>query len=397
MAKNIRKWIKVEIPHTVPKEVAERVKGVVVTEQASAYVRTVCTQCGEFSANKKTQCSCGNTDFIVCNSYYTPFYTEEPTLTVKGDDIRIEVTTWQISLQKELTVTSTKNVLLAREGGTFTFDSYRHGNEVIEILKKHKDELPIDFQEAIEVYEEFGLSGNNYLKNLLTYKPNMMLFIQYEKDNHRAFVKALIDDVYNSWRGYSDIDFRTMDEFFKEYRVPEEFRGFVDTHPSNIISRTFDKRWGNYSRTSNGAVFQVPENWSKVPEEIKSVTRYYLENNVIGLETYFGLGNIDGMLLSHHKNIANLFFKKYMMMYTNRIVQELNSAYNYLIENGLPVDDRTLDAKFCNQHRNLSAMKERLARHEYDIETFINTCDTDAVKAIERLAASKRTKRVKTE
>lgn len=392
----IRKWTSVDTS-AAPAEVAAMVKGVVVTEQASAYVRTVCTQCGEFSANKKTKCSCGNTEFIVCNSYYTPFYTEKPTVTVKGDDVHIEVTTWQIQLQKDITVASSKSTILSRESGRLTFDSYRHGNDVIEILKEHKDELPLDFQEALEVYEEFGLSGNNYLKNLLTYKPNTMLFIQYEKDRHREFVKAVINDVYNSWRGYNDIDFRTMDEFYKEYRVPEEFKEFVDTHPSNMLNRTFDKRWGNYSRTSNGAVFQLPNEWHKVPDEIKAVAKYYLENNVIGVETYFSLGNIDNMLLRNYRHITNLFFKKYMMMYTNRIVTELNAVYNYLIENGLPVDDKTLDAKFCNQHRNLSDMKERLARYEYDIDTFFNACDVDAVKAIERLATSKRMKRAKTE
>ena len=188
-----------------------------------------------------------------------------------------------------------------------------------------------------------------------------------------------------------------MSEFYSEYKIPAEFRPFVDTKPHEMIDKTYLRRNRFYGRTPSREVFQVPTGWENVPNEIKSVANYYLENGVIDFDAYCTLGSIDKELLTKYKQQLNQYFKKYMMMFTNRIVYAVNKTYQYLVENGIPVTDATLDEKYCNQRRNIEEMKQNLSRHESDIDNFINACDFDAVNALHQLACSKRTRKAKKE
>lgn len=393
----IRKWTKIEIPAGTPKNIVDKVKGVRITPSASAFVRTICS-CGFADAAQVYKCpNCGNEEFIICDSYETEFAKDDPKFTVSGQDVDVSRVTWTIFLGTEVTVAPKTRKMFERKGPNVNIDSYSRDNNFYDVLKKNYDKLPDDIKDAVNMCEEFELDVYHSFKDTLRSRPRLDIFIQMEKAAHPEFVKELVRSVIGSWNHYPDIDFSTMSEFYSEYKIPAEFRPFVDTKPHEMIDKTYLRRHRFYGRTPSREVFQVPTGWENVPNEIKSVANYYLENGVIDFDAYCTLGSIDKELLTKYKQQLNQYFKKYMMMFTNRIVYAVNKTYQYLVENGIPVTDATLDEKYCNQRRNIEEMKQNLSRHESDIDNFINACDFDAVNALHQLACSKRTRKAKKE
>lgn len=370
-------------------------KGIRITPSASAFVRTVCS-CGFADAAQVYECpNCGNTEFTVCHSRDTEF-AEFPVEFVKAKGVvSVVKRTQYVFLRQEIELEERVETLFSYDGATVNFNRWRHTDEVFKVLRENKKNLPSEVVEALDIMEELD-QGTDYriFTKLLTPLPRMDMFIKMEKDAHPEFVKALVRAVYGSYNDYSDMEFSSMSGFFKEYKVPDEFQEFADKYPDEIIRRTVSMRHTGWRRNPS-AVFEAPQNWKAVPEEIKNVAKYYLENGVINFNTYFSLGTIEGDMLKK-KKILSLYFKKYMMQFKDRIVYAVNNTYTYLTNNGIDINETTFDEKWCCQRKNINALYENLSRSQADIDDFINFLDGDAVNAIQRLAAAKRTKKAKT-
>lgn len=371
-------------------------KGIRITPSASAFVRTVCS-CGFADVAQVYECPCcGNTEFVVCESYNTTINTFPMELIVSKGTIKVIQKCQTVYLRKDIEIDEETKTLFEYDGTNVRFSGYNSEGSVFEILEKNKDKLPEEIVDALETTESFdGYQKSRVFSRLLDSHPKADIFIKMEKDKHPAFVKAVIVMAFSSYNSIKDIDFTSVDGFFREYGVPTEFQEFIDKYPSEILNRTLYKRWCGWRSTTNYK-FETPQNWEKVPTEIKSVARYYLDNGVISFDTYLSLASINEDLLCKKKNILNLFFKKYMMQFKNSIVNRIEQVYRYLDDNKIPINETTFDEKWVNQKRNMDFFYDNLSRSHADIDAFINCCDTDAVTAIKNLAASKRTKKTKT-
>ena len=369
-------------------------KGIRITPNASAFVRTVCS-CGFADAAQVYECpNCGNTEFVVCDCHETEYQKFPVEVVVSKSDVSVIQRVQSIYLRQEIEIVENPRSLFAYDGKTVNFNRWNGHEEVFEALRNNKDKLPMEIVDALETMDALGHSNNNRVfSRLLEEHPKTDMFIRMEKDAHPAFTKALIDRVFGGYSSYPDMEFVSMDGFFREYNVPEEFREFVDKCPDEIIRRTIDQRHGGWRRNPS-AKFEAPANWNSVPEEIKNVCKYYLENGVISFNTYASLGTIEPAMLKK-KAILNLYFKKYMMQFKDRIVSAINATYHYLEENNIAITETTFDEKWCRQKQNIDMLYSTLARSQTDIDAFINYCDSDAVNAIKNLASAKRTKKAK--
>ena len=369
-------------------------KGIRITPNASAFVRTVCS-CGFADAAQVYECpNCGNTEFTVCDSYETTYQKFPIEVVVSKGDVSVVQRVQNIWLRQEIEIDESPQVLFSYDGKNVNFPRWNSHEEVFKALRANKSKLPEEIVEALDTMEELGHSDNyRTFGKLLEEHPKTDMFIRMEKDAHPVFTKALIDMVFGSYSNYPDMDFVSMDGFFKEYAVPAEFREFADKCPSEILDRTINVRHKSW-RASPNAKFEKPANWDAVPDEIKNVCKYYVENGVISFRTYISLGTIEPEMLKK-KAILNLYFKKYMMQFKDRIVSAINATYQYLTENKIPITETTFDEKWCRQKQNIDMLYSTLARSQTDIDAFINYCDTDAVNAIKNLASAKRTKKAK--
>ena len=325
-------------------------KGIRITPNASAFVRTVCS-CGFADAAQVYECpNCGNTEFTVCDSYETTYQKFPIEVVVSKGDVSVVQRVQNIWLRQEIEIDESPQVLFSYDGKNVNFPRWNSHEEVFKALRANKSKLPEEIVEALDTMEELGHSDNyRTFGKLLEEHPKTDMFIRMEKDAHPVFTKALIDMVFGSYSNYPDMDFVSMDGFFKEYAVPDE---------------------------------------------IKNVCKYYVENGVISFRTYISLGTIEPEMLKK-KAILNLYFKKYMMQFKDRIVSAINATYQYLTENKIPITETTFDEKWCRQKQNVDMLYSTLARSQTDIDAFINYCDTDAVNAIKNLASAKRTKKAK--
>lgn len=371
------------------------VKGIRILPSASAFERTICG-CGFADASQVYECPvCGNTEFVVVDYRDKEIRTMEPAIHISGNNVKITKETHYVMLRHEVELDKREEVLFEYDGVNCSFNRWNYTNEAFKLFRENQDKLPADMQYAITVMDACELEDTRTFAHLLSAHPRLDYFIQNEIKDHPAFVKALVRSKFSGYSSNSDdIDFRSMEEYYRVYNIPVEFRELVDRFPSDFYSRTISLKYG--WRANPNAKFQKPENWDNVPDEIKGICKYYLENGAINLGTYFSLGNVNHLILKN-KKVFSRFLKKYMMAYKDRIVHEINHACDYLTSEGIEINETTFDSKWICQRKNASELYKNLSRAEADIDNFINNCETDAVNAIKMLANAKRTKRAKTE
>lgn len=383
------------------------VKGIRIPPTASAFSRTICN-CGFYSDKQVYECpECGNTEFSVLSNYQSIIGTEPVTMTVSKGTVDISFVQHNAFLRKDVELEDSVVTMLhydESKGELSTNVPYNREKEIYTQLVENKDKLPTALAESVEICVSMGFDSLRYLRDAMKPHPHLEQFIRLERDNYPNLCKALTQQVFSYGGGYGgwgsskkaeDIDFNSVTEFMRKYRIPDEFEEYLDKYPSEMLSRTTEPRLFSWSRNPH-ANFRAPENWDSVPVEIKNVLKYYLENGILNIHTFFDLGRITPALLKKPV-ILNSYLKKYLMQWTDRIISQVNDDYNYLVKNGIDVTEATFDSKWINQNKNVAMLKETLARNESDIDDFINYMDVDAVGAVIRLSQTKRKKRAKSE
>ena len=398
----IRKYTKFinNTKHNIP--------GIIIPPSTSAFSRTICA-CGFYSDKQVYECpNCGNTDFKVASGYETNIENTPLKISIHGSTVKISYVKTTINLYRDVEVNDKEILVLNYNEKATPIRLERHcslrPDEALKVLKENFDKLPPILQGALELVDYIESPSLNELEKALTPRPKLEMFLRLNYDKYPSFCAHLVRQVLQyggratSWMASAkkvadDIDFTTIEEYFDKYEIPEEFKDFLDKFPDRMLHETTWKRLFTFSPVPS-AKFELPANWNDVPSEIKNVMKYYLENGMINITTYLRLGEIDQRLFKK-KDILNKYLKKYLMQWTDQIVQRINQDFKYLLENGIPLSETTFDSKWINVHRNLSHLKKTLARSEEDIDNFINYLDVDAVGAVSRLAQSKRTKKPK--
>lgn len=388
---NIRKWIKINNATLLDGTDFDGIRTV-----GMAFERTLC-KCGFYSASPVYECpECGNTKFLVCRDYQTELSVSDPEVVVnkKKNEVKVVRKRRVVFLKQEIEIGEVEDTQFTYDGNVASMANRWHGGqEIISLLYEHRDELPDEMKDNLELLNKLGLlTETNIFTKIFGAYPNLRRLILNEEDRNPAFVAAILKKQFNSYYGGDkDIEFDSVEKYFKEFAIPAEFQPLALSHCEEFFRRTLDVR--NGWRANPHAKFEVPANWNLVPDELKGVVMYYLENRVINLHTYFNLGQIPAEMLKKYPAIVSLFFKKYMMYYKDGIINGTISVYNFLQENGEAISADTFDVRHMYQIQNMNDLYANLARSKTDIDNFINSLEGDAVAGLKALADAKRTKK----